>query len=106
MVGVGVAVGTGAGAARVAVGDGAWAAGVLVGAGAWPAGALVGDGAWAAGVSVGAGRVDVADCPQAKKKKRTTIPAASNRFRKFLNELYSILVLIIFRLLLIEKSFS
>ena len=98
MVGAGVAVGTGAGAARVPVGAGAWAAGVLVGAGAWTTGMSVGAGAWTTGVSVGAGTVDVADWLQAKKKTRTTIPAASNRFREFLNELYSILVSIIFRL--------
>ena len=102
MTGAGVAVGTGAGAPRVAVGAGAPDAGVAVGggapgadvavgAGAPGAGVSVGAGAWVACVSVGAWTVAVVDSPQAKIKTRTIIPATSNRFREFLNELYSML---------------
>ena len=79
----------------MAVGAGASAAGVAVGAGPSAAGVAMGAGASAAGVSVGAGTVDVADEPQAKRNTRTNIPAASTRFREFLNKLYIMLGLTI-----------
>lgn len=87
-----MAVGAAALPAGVAVGEGAPGADVAVGEGAPGAGVSVGAVAWAAGVSVAAGTVGVADCPQAMRKTRTTIPATSNRLREFLHELCSMLV--------------